>query len=321
MSRHSAAINSESFVMIAVSGFYRFIKSFVFVVLCVSVAGLAQAQTQASQTQTQSRSQSNAPPLPPPLQSLREEGAQLRYLGTQFGMDGWIAIQGGQEQYFYVAPGGEGFVMGLLFDRSGKMLTLDQVGALQRQGGQDLDLFAGAEPLPRNPAATQSEGGTDRAFRTPSEQIYADMESSNWVALGDPDAPVLYSFVDPQCPHCHSFINDLRRDYIENGLVQVRMIPVGFAQGSMEMAAFMLAVPNPQSRWYRHLDGDEDAIPVTPGINQQGVQRNMAIMQSWKLNVTPFTVYRSRTGDVKIVEGRVRDVPGLISDLAPATDN
>ena len=98
------------------------------------------------------------------------------------------------------------------------------------------------------------------------------------VVKGDTSAPAIYTFVDPQCPYCHQFVKDLRRDYIENGLIQVRMIPVGYKQGSMEQAAFLLAVPNPQGRWYRHIEGDEEALPVTPGINQQGVQRNMAII-------------------------------------------
>lgn len=257
-----------------------------------------------------------APPLPAPIQNLVEQGAQVRYLGNRFGLDGWIAIQGGQEQYFYVTADGEGFVMGLLFDKQGKMQTMRQVAALQKESGAVLDPFAAASSAEGKEAAASASPSAP-AFKTPAEQLFDDVSHSNWVPLGDPSAPVVYSFIDPLCPHCHDLVQDLRRNYIDKGRVQLRMVPVGFKEGSMERAAFLLAVPEPQARWYRHLDGDSDALPVTPGINDQGVQRNMAIMQSWKFNVTPLTVYRARDGQVKIVEGRVRDPEALAADLPP----
>ncbi len=257
------------------------------------------------------------PPLPEPLQNLVKEGAQMRYLGFKNGLDGWIAIKGGQEQYFYVTPDGQGFVMGLLFDKNGKIVTLRQVKELQEQGGGAvLDLFASDKFTPEQQSEPNQPGNAvKKEFKTPSEQLFDDVENSNWVSLGDPAAPYIYTFVDPQCPHCHAFINDVRRDYIENGILQVRMIPVGFREETMAQAAFLLAVPNPQRRWYSHLDGDDAALPVTADINQQGVQRNLAIMQSWKVNVTPFTVYRAGGGEVKIVQGRAQDIEQMISDL------
>jgi thiol:disulfide interchange protein DsbG len=259
------------------------------------------------------------PPLPAPLQNLIAQGAQMRYLGRSHGLDGWIAIQNGQEQYFYVTEAGDAFVLGLMFDADGKMQTMKQVGELQKKSGGGLDVFA--EPGAQDGGASAAADSLKTAnpkFKTPSEQLYNDVETSNWLTLGKEDAPYIYSFIDPQCPFCHTLINDLRKDYIANGKIQVRLIPVGFKQGSMEKAAFLLAVPNPQERWYRELDGDKDALPITPDINTQGVQKNMAIMQSWKFNVTPLTVYRAKDGSIKIIQGRVKDIPALIADLAPA---
>ena len=57
---------------------------------------------------------------------------------------------------------------------------------------------------------------------------------------------------------------------------------------SIAQAAFLLATPNPQERWFRHMDGDATALPAKSEINQQGVQRNLAIMHSWKFDVTPL---------------------------------
>ena len=257
------------------------------------------------------------PDLPAPLQNLANEGAQMRYLGNRGGLDGWIAIKGGQEQYFYVTEDRQAFVMGLLFDKTGKAITVEQVHELQQKGDTAaLDLFTGEQFAPRNEdVSSQAQTAAKREFKTPAEQLYADVEGGNRVVLGNPDAPYIYVFVDPQCPHCHAFLQDLRADYIDNGLLQVRMIPVGFREDTKAQAAFLLAVPDPQKRWYRHLDGDDTALPVTADINQQGVQRNLAIMQSWKVNVTPFTVYRTAGGDVKILQGRAQDVKQIMSDL------
>jgi thiol:disulfide interchange protein DsbG len=257
--------------------------------------------------------QNTQPPLPPPLETLSEEGAQIRYLGKSYGLDGWITIKNGKEQYFYVTPDGEAMIMGLMFDKEGKMVTLRQIGELQKQEGSTLNMFASESQM--DAGLAQQDAGPAKEFNTPAEQLYDDLENSNWIVLGAKDAPHVYMFIDPQCPYCKAFTKDLRKDYIEPGLLQVRMIPVGFKDDTRAQAAFLLAAPNPEGRWYRHLEGDTNALPVTKSINQQGVQRNLSVMQSWKFNVTPLTVYKDGGGEIKIVQGRARDIAQLVSEL------
>jgi len=255
------------------------------------------------------------PELPAPIQNLVDEGAQIRFLGKDHGFDAWLTIKNGQEQYFYVKPDGQAFLMGVLFDKNGEMVTLDQVERL-REGGDStlLDTLTGTEFDTSNAseAARQSF-----EFKSPSERLFHDIENSNWVALGNPRAPVIYSFIDPQCPHCHHFIEEIRAEYLDKGRVQVRMIPVGFREETRAQAAFLMATPDPEARFYAHMDGDEEAIPVNAALNQQGVQRNLAIMQSWKLNVTPMIFYRGRDGEVKVIRGKPQDSAAMIADLAP----
>jgi len=101
--------------------------------------------------------------------------------------------------------------------------------------------------------------------------------------------------------------------------VQVRLIPVGFRDETRAQAAFLMATPNPQERWFKHMDGDETALPAKSELNQQGVQRNLSLMQSWKLNVTPMLVYRGKDGSVKIVRGKPQDPAGVIADIGART--
>jgi thiol:disulfide interchange protein DsbG len=249
------------------------------------------------------------PSLPTPIQNLVDEGAQIRYLGNDHGLDAWITIKNGQEQYFYVQPDGKSFVMGLLFDDGGELITVDQVTRLRGEGDSVLDALANDDNF--------SKPKQDSiAFKTPSERLFHDIENSNWVPLGKPNAPVIYSFIDPQCPHCHAFVDDARRSgALENGQMQLRLVPVGFKEETRAQAAFLIASPNPQKRWFAHMDGDETALPAKSEINQQGVQRNLAIMQSWDFNVTPLSVYRGMDGTVKIIRGKPKDLNAVLSDL------
>lgn len=263
--------------------------------------------------------QQKEPAMPAPIKTLVEQGAQVRYLGQHNGLDGWITIKGGQEQYFYTTADGKSLLMGLLFDSDGKLVTLRQVKALQEKSGDVLDLFTVETPedkISETAVPDRYKPSTLPQFKTPAEQLFDDVSSSNWIRLGKEDAPVIYSFMDPQCPHCHAFMTDLKANYIDNGLVQVRLIPVGFLKPeSKSESAVLLAAPDPEERWYRHMTGDKTALPPTEGINEQGVERNMAIMQSWKLDATPITVYRAKDGSVKIVQGRAQKMADLIGDL------
>lgn len=253
--------------------------------------------------------QDGLPKMPDPIKNLAEEGAQIRYLGRDYGFDSWLTIKNGQEQYFYVLPDQSAFVMGVLFNNKGELITVDQVQRLRGSGDDLLDELANESFTPQNKTP-------DFENLSPSERLFYDVENSNWVSLGKPGAPVIYSFMDPQCPHCHAFVEELRGRYLEDGKIQVRIVPVGFKDESRAQAAFLLAAPNPEDRWMRHMDGDESALPAKSEISQQGVQRNLAIMQSWKLNVTPMIIYRGQDGTVKLVRGKPKNIESMIADIA-----
>ena len=257
--------------------------------------------------------QDSLPDMPERLQALIDRGAQARYLGRAHGLDGWIIIFQGQEEYYYVLPDGEAFLMGILFDKEGIPVTIEQVQALQAQEDDVLNMMAEATK-PDN--QTRRETIEPFEFKTPAQRMFVDVQNSNWIAFGNPNAPVIYSFMDPQCPHCHDFMQDLRKGgFIARGEVQVRMIPVGFREDTLAQAAFLLASPDAQERFFQHLDGDQSAIPAKFDINNQGVQKNLALMQAWKFNVTPMSIYEDKSGEVKLIRGRAKDIPGILSDI------
>ncbi len=279
-------------------------------------AGLAVLSLAGSNALAQGRVDTLLPKMPDPINNLASDGAQVRFLGKDAGVDGWIAIKNGQEQYFYVLPNGN-FLSGLLFNPKGKAITVEQVSRLRSQSGELLDALTADRPL-QNAHAQEAAKADKYEFKTPSEQLYYDIENSNWLPVGQAGTPLFYSFTDTQCAHCHNMMNALK-SRIDNGKVQVRMIPVGFRDETQAQAAYLLAAPSPIDLYWRHLNGDKDAIPASPEISKQGVQRNLAIMQSWKLNVTPLVIYRGKDGKVKIIRGMPKNLDGLIADLGART--
>lgn len=265
--------------------------------------------------------QTTPPPLPDTLQTLATQGAQMRYLGREKGLDGWLVIQGGQEQFFYVTPDREAILMGVLFDKAGKMITVRQVQNLQQGNDPTLESLMSTPEAELNTdhlAELQKELQAKMAEKqqtSPAQQLYAAVEKANTVAIGNPEAPVVYAFLDPQCPHCHEFIKDIRKDYIEGGQIQLKIIPVGFRDDTKAQAALLLAAPDPQAVWFHHLDGDETALPVSTEVNLQAVEQNLAIMQQWKLDATPIIIYKTASGEIRIIRGRPRNPVDLLNDL------
>lgn len=279
----------------------------------------------------QGQAAENDPPLPAPIQALVADGAQVRYLGGDLGMNGWVTIKGGQEQYFYATPEGQAIVSGILFNSKGDAVTLQQINTLRKGEGDAIDRLAGFVPMDNKKDAAAPEPNAAQSvpdFKDPAallkmatkskgEQLYEGVSAANWVSIGNKDAPAIYTFVDPECPHCHDLIQDVRKSgFLENGSLQLRIVPVGvLSEVSLKEAAYLLASPSPQQDLFRHLDGDAKALMTNPNANTQGVERNMKLMQDWNLEVTPFSVYKDKNGKVKILQGRPDNLKKIITEL------
>lgn len=258
------------------------------------------------------------PPLPESIQGLVSKGAQVKYLGRLHGLDGWIMVYKGQEQYFYATPDGKAFVSGLLFTEKGDPLTVQQVQNLQKTGQAGiLDSLVDRQATQANPLTSRQDELKEMS-RSPAEKLFRDVRDGNWVTFGSSNAPVAYAFIDPTCPHCHDFIDELRQGYLDQGEIQLRVLPVSRLtddQAILQKAAYLLVSPTPATDFYAHIDGSEDALPTNGDLSTQAVQQNMAIMQKWQLDAIPFVIYKDKGGSVKIIRGKVSDPNVLIQDL------
>lgn len=265
--------------------------------------------------------QGAAPEMPAPIDALAKEGAQVRYLGNDLGLDGWLVIMKGTQQFFYTTADKKAMISGILYEADGGLVTAKQLQRLQSEEKNLIEQFSptpsadAADALPKADALSKPSK-SDYANLSPAEQLYLTVEHSNWVALGDKNAPVVYSFVDPQCPHCHDLVNKLRRGFLKRGMLQLRIIPVGLInEDSLKQAAFLLSAPDAEERFYKHLDGEKDALPVSNTFNTDGVELNIDVMRGWGLDVTPFSIYRDASNKVKIVKGLPTRMESMVNDL------
>lgn len=266
-----------------------------------------------------------AEPTPPPMLQgfVKEKGVTLHDMGMRYGLQGWAIEMNGRVQYAYTSPEG-GVVFGILFTPEGDPETPNQVRALQ---GKLEDVVPGAENQKKaddvlsraeenrkaNEAATnKNDKGKDRA-----EQFFTDIEKSHWFAMGDNSAPYIYILMNPTCGHCIEYWKQLKPS-VDDGNLQVRIIPFGRAEENKISSAALLSNISPAEAWQLFTTGNGHVVTedkVVEGTYDK-VAENTALWINWKLPTPPFTVYRSPAdGKVKVISGQPDNILLLLSEF------
>lgn len=236
----------------------------------------------------------------PELQKFEKTGGSVEFLGHALGLDGWLLLtKDGGARYAYTTPEG-GLVLGMLVNPEGAVETVNQLKAYRAKMDGEQKALPGAE-----------KGGSK------SEQLYAAVEKSGWVALGRKDAPYLYMFMNVTCEHCQGFWKDLQSS-VEKGKLQVRLVPFGKQSANRDGGAALLSADDPASAWRDFLAGKKEALGkdrIKPEALAR-VDANTALADNWKLGGTPFTLYRKTAdGTVLAVVGRPANVMLVLADL------
>jgi len=139
-----------------------------------------------------------------------------------------------------------------------------------------------------------------------SQRLYDDVENAHWISIGSDTAPMIYVFVDTQCNYCHEYWFDLATPYVEEGRLQVRLIPVAIINDkSSSQGAELLFSADPANAWKRHVGGDPTALEGKGdnAIAADAVTLNTELFIRWNLKSTPYSVYRGPGGGVRVVRG------------------
>jgi len=255
---------------------------------------------------------------PPYIKGLADKGAQVRYLGKNLGLDSWLTVKSGKVQYVYVTPNQEANIVGILLDKYGNPVSpsgLDNLAQNAPLAGGPLS--SGLSANEAMSVARKTSTNAQESTSSKAEMLYQAFENTNYIEIGQADAPLAYALIDPDCPHCHAFMKELlNKNAFEEGLLRMRVIPVGILSGnSLARAAMLLSMPDAGQVLINHINGDENAIPVSEDVTLAGVETNMRLMQDWNLDVTPFLIYRSASDQLKIIRGKPKDINTFLKDL------
>lgn len=213
------------------------------------------------------------------------------------GLEGVVLETGGPQHLIaYLTPDGH-VVIGSLFDRDGKNLTVEH----------------GEAHVPAPDYAN----------------LWEEAESSAWVAEAagtDVPAAVVYVFLDPNCAYCKLAWKALQ-PYRAAGL-EIRWMPVAFlAEDSMAKSAQLFAARTPEEV-EAHLKGflAEGAGVVTTTVDpalQEKVEANNTLMRERGFQGTPVVIYRDADGVVQVKQGmfRLSEIPALTGLDAIADDS
>jgi thiol:disulfide interchange protein DsbG len=264
----------------------------------------------------------------PVLASIISMGAKLYYIGSYAGLDGWFIVKDGQVQIAYALKDGKSIVVGALFGENGDNMTSKQVQELLDKNPELSATLnkSMAEKSAIGPAmSTLVPNGVNVAAAStmsPGEKLLQDLEKSYGVNLGtNTAAPQIQMIMDPNCPHCQATWRRLR-DLVKANKLQIRLVPIGAENSDNERAAGqLLKSTDPLNAWDKYVGdkpgaGDKSQLAGTaPDEQVAWVRANFALVAMWKIQITPYLVYRDKDGKVKIIQGEVENTAALLSDL------
>ncbi len=143
-----------------------------------------------------------------------------------------------------------------------------------------------------------------------------DLQNAAGVTIGSSTAPLLMMVMDPNCPHCHATWKVLRDSVFKNTL-QVRLIPIGAVSADSERAAAqLLHIADPLNGYDKYVAGDKTQLAGAPDpALTTAIRSNGTLIDSWHIQMTPYLLYRSKDGKVKIVQGEPEQVSAILNDI------
>ena len=229
---------------------------------------------------------------PPALETLQKQGAVIgqSFIGPD-GLTGWVITFKGKTLVVYTTSSGNYVLNGELVDKDGNNLT-----------SQYTQRYVPPPDLANLVAALQQD--------------------LTLVDEGDPKAPPLYVFADPNCIYCNQFWNDVR-PFVTSGKVRIHWAMVSFLKPSSagratailtakdRLAAFTLD----ESKFDKaNEEGGIPPVDPMPAEVHGALTNHISEMYSTGGQGTPLLVFYSG-GRWYSPEGLPKDMKGFVAGL------
>ncbi|HVY13217.1 MAG TPA: thioredoxin fold domain-containing protein [Alphaproteobacteria bacterium] len=242
------------------------------------------------------------------IQNLRKAGTTLYYLGEALGLHGWFAVKDRQVQIFYTTPDSRAILVGALLSPEGANISQPQ-----------LALFATTHPEALAPLKTAGAAAPppEAANLAPSESFYTDLAAAEHVTFGRESAPLVLMIMDVNCPYCHKAWKKLEKA-VDDGKLRVQMVPIAaLGAKSAEQGARWLAQRSPQDAWKKLIAGDDKVLTLgdPDPAKQASIVRNTEIATRWKVDHTPYFLYRGKNGKIRLIVGEPENAEVILNDI------
>lgn len=276
-----------------------------------------------------------------------QAGVRSLYLGGDGGTPSYaVTSANGGMEFCYPTPNGHDVVIGMMFGVDGRNLTAAQVAEHQvvfrsflkggngGAGSADTSAPSGstqaassapaaqppaaepqAVPAPTQaPAAPPASPSSQHATTTPGvtkAQFEAVIPYTASFPVGNPNAPVVWMFSDPQCPYCHADWEDLK-PLVLAGKINVHVVLVDRVQSSEKYNLAIMSQPNPGIAWLRGWGSSANLgdIPAPPPAGSSQFHKvatwlsdNMAAVGKLHITATPYFAYTDKEGRFHAAQG------------------
>ncbi|MGB4102285.1 MAG: hypothetical protein WBK91_10325 [Alphaproteobacteria bacterium] len=265
----------------------------------------------------------------PIVRMLLDGGGELYYLGERSGLMGFFLYKAEQVQTLYLTADMQSVLVGGVYSPDGANVSSQQISEASNQNSQLAGLlmaaaekqkeFEATSGLSKEVAEPESKSAMPKAAPlSPGERLHHDFLVTAGVIVGEADKPLLLMLVDPLCEHCRKTWK-LLKPSVMSGALRIKLIPIGPENSERErMAAKFLNVKEPLKVWNKIEEDDYTVVEGTPTATELAhVRATMAMAQSWKINATPYLVYRGKDKKVKVVQGEPEKIDAVLADLIP----
>jgi len=267
----------------------------------------------------------------PFFMALLKQGGKYFPMGERSGLQGWLLIVDGRMQMVYSTPDNRSVIIGSLFTAEGKSVTGVQMiqliennkevyglldASLKKMQGASSAEGASPEAAPAQDFSLPIKETVTAATLSPGEQLLQDLQGASGVVLGKGNGPELTMIMETTCPNCKAAWKTLR-DPVMAGKIRLRLVPVSNMTPESEgSSAMLLEITDPLAAWDKYVLGNKEALAGTPSANHvQALQANRAVLDKWKIQATPYIVYRGKDGKIKIIVGKPDQLSAILADL------
>lgn len=266
------------------------------------------------------------------------------------------ALPGAEKNRFntvYLTPGGKSVIVGTAYDLSGVNVTQQQVskliaGSMFGAGASSRDENVNANSADTakasvlsapssgsaassaveesaTPQATQKAAAVEPVTKanqkkdmTAGEKVDALSKIAHFsVGAAGPDVPEVNIIVDPKCPHCHKFWDDVRL-FVAEGMLRLNVSMAAYKSDESVLLSLAILSSDDPAETFTQVMNNQYKLDQSPQVLPEARQKILAthaVMEDTDLVVSPVISFVDRSGQRNLLVGAPTDTTEFLMQI------